>query len=123
MISTELPGSVRLTPIYDRSQTIIHSVIDVQMTLGIAFVLVVLVIFMFLGRAKDTLIPAMALPLSLLITFIAMESLGYSLDNLSLMAPYFGHRLSGRRRHRVFGEHRAPDGARRESVGGDHQQR
>ena len=48
--------------------------------------LVVLVIFMFLGRAKDTLIPAMALPLSLLITFIAMELLGYSLDNLSLMA-------------------------------------
>ena len=68
------------------AETIIHSVIDVQMTLGIAFVLVVLVIFMFLGRAKDTLIPAMALPLSLLITFIAMELLGYSLDNLSLMA-------------------------------------
>ena len=86
MISTELPGSVRVTPIYDRSQTIIHSVIDVQMTLAIAFVLVVLVIFMFLGRAKDTLIPAVALPLSLLITFIAMEMLGYSLDNLSLMA-------------------------------------
>ena len=86
MISTELPGSVRLTPIYDRSQTIIHSVIDVQMTLAIAFVLVVLVIFVFLGRVKDTLIPAMALPLSLLITFIAMEWLGYSLDNLSLMA-------------------------------------
>ena len=86
LISAELPGSVRVTPIYDRSQTIIHSVIDVQMTLAIAFVLVVVVIFMFLGRAKDTLIPAVALPLSLLITFIAMEMLGYSLDNLSLMA-------------------------------------
>ena len=86
LVSAELPGSVRVTPIYDRSQTIIHSVIDVQMTLAIAFVLVVAVIFMFLGRAKDTLIPAFALPLSLLITFVAMEILGYSLDNLSLMA-------------------------------------
>ena len=52
----------------------------------IAFMLVVLVIFIFLGRATDTLIPAVALPLSLLLTFIAMELLGYSLDNLSLMA-------------------------------------
>jgi HAE1 family hydrophobic/amphiphilic exporter-1 len=59
---------------------------DVQTTLTIAFVLVVLVIFVFLGRAADTLIPAIALPLSLLITFLVMEVLGYSLDNLSLMA-------------------------------------
>ena len=59
---------------------------DVQTTLYIAFGLVVLVIFMFLGRATDTLIPAVALPLSLLLTFVAMNILGYSLDNLSLMA-------------------------------------
>ena len=75
-----------ITPIYDRSQTIVNSVNDVQETLLIAFVLVVLVIFVFLGRATDTLIPAVALPLSLLLTFIAMNLLGYSLDNLSLMA-------------------------------------
>ena len=56
------------------------------MTLYIAFVLVVMVIFIFLGRATDTLIPAVALPLSLLLTFVAMNVLGYSLDNLSLMA-------------------------------------
>jgi HAE1 family hydrophobic/amphiphilic exporter-1 len=86
MISAELPGSIRVTPIYDRSQNIVHSVMDVQMTLIIAFVLVVIVIFAFLGRATDTLIPTVALPLSLLITFIAMHALGYSLDNLSLMA-------------------------------------
>src|SRR6202171_4336185 len=86
LISLELPGSVRVTPIYDRSQTIVHSVADVQATLVIAFVLVVAVIFLFLGRATDTLIPAVALPLSLLLTFIAMKLLGYSLDNLSLMA-------------------------------------
>ena len=75
-----------LVPIYDRSQTIVNSVNDVQTTLYIAFVLVVLVIFIFLGRATDTLIPAVALPLSLLLTFMAMNVLGYSLDNLSLMA-------------------------------------
>jgi HAE1 family hydrophobic/amphiphilic exporter-1 len=86
VISIELPGSVRITPIYDRSRSIVHSVADVQTTLAIAFALVVLVIFLFLGRATDTLIPAVALPLSLLLTFVAMKLLGYSLDNLSLMA-------------------------------------
>jgi HAE1 family hydrophobic/amphiphilic exporter-1 len=85
-INAELPGSVRATLIYDRSQTIVNSVKDVRETLLIAFVLVVGVIFLFLGRATDTLIPAVALPLSLLLTFIAMKLLGYSLDNLSLMA-------------------------------------
>jgi HAE1 family hydrophobic/amphiphilic exporter-1 len=86
LIRAELPGSVLVTLIYDRSQSIVNSVNDVQETLLIAFVLVVLVIFVFLGRATDTLIPAVALPLSLLLTFIAMRMLGYSLDNLSLMA-------------------------------------
>ena len=85
-VQQELPGSIRITPIYDRSQSIVHSVADVQVTLVIAFVLVVIVIFAFLGRVTDTLIPVVALPLSLLITFIAMRGLGYSLDNLSLMA-------------------------------------
>ncbi|MGN6504725.1 MAG: efflux RND transporter permease subunit [Tepidisphaeraceae bacterium] len=85
-INAELPPSVTLTPIYDRSLTIINSIDDVQETLLIAFVLVVLVIFVFLGRARDTLIPAVALPLSLLLTFIVMWMLDYSLDNLSLMA-------------------------------------
>ena len=85
-IRATLPGSVALIPIYDRSQTIVNSVEDVKATLGIAFVLVVMVIFLFLGRATDTLIPAIALPLSLLLTFMAMNILGYSLDNLSLMA-------------------------------------
>ncbi len=86
LINQELPGSIFITPIYDRSQSIVHSVADVQVTLVIAFVLVVIVIFAFLGRVTDTLIPVVALPLSLLITFIAMRGLGYSLDNLSLMA-------------------------------------
>lgn len=86
LVSAELPGSVQITPIYDRSRTIVNSVDDVQTTLVIAFVLVVLVIFIFLGRATDTLIPAVAMPLSLLLTLVVMQLLGYSLDNLSLMA-------------------------------------
>ena len=86
MIGQELPGSIDILPIYDRSANIVHSVADVQATLVIAFILVVIVIFAFLGRVTDTLIPVVALPLSLLITFIAMRALGYSLDNLSLMA-------------------------------------
>ena len=85
-VRAQLPTSIDIFPVYDRSQTIVSSVKDVQETLYIAFGLVVLVIFMFLGRVTDTLIPAVALPLSLLLTFVVMKILGYSLDNLSLMA-------------------------------------
>jgi HAE1 family hydrophobic/amphiphilic exporter-1 len=85
-IQSQLPGSVLLFTAYDRSQTIVTGINDVKTTLYLAFVLVVMVIFLFLGRATDTLIPAVALPLSLLLTFIFMNLLGYSLDNLSLMA-------------------------------------
>ena len=82
----ELPGSINLIPTFDRSQSIVNSVDDVQTTLFIAFVLVILVIFVFLGRATDTLIPAVALPLSLLVTFLVMWALNYSINNLTLMA-------------------------------------
>ncbi len=82
----ELPGSINLIPTFDRSQTIVRSVHDVQETLLIAFFLVVLVIFFFLGRVTDTLIPVVALPMSLLITTIAMFALGFSINNLTLMA-------------------------------------
>ncbi len=85
-VQAQLPSSVGIVPIYDRSQGIVNSVKDVQATLFVAFVLVVLVIFIFLGRGRDTLIPVVALPLSLLLTFVVMNILGYSLDNLSLMA-------------------------------------
>src|SRR5580704_1465108 len=81
-----LPGSITLIPVFDRSQTIVNSVHDVRTTLMIAFVLVVIVIYVFLGRVKDTLIPAVALPLSLLLTFAVMYVLGFSINNLTLMA-------------------------------------
>ncbi len=85
-MSRELPGSINLITVRDRAKTIERSVHDVQETLLIAFVLVVLVIFVFLGRAADTMIPVVALPLSLLITFVVMWALGFSVNNLTLMA-------------------------------------
>src|SRR5437667_523592 len=85
-LRASLPGSIGLIPVFDRSQSIVDSVHDVQWTLMIAFVLVVMVIYVFLGRATDTLIPAVALPLSLLLTATAMYMLNFSINNLTLMA-------------------------------------
>jgi len=81
-----LPPSVKLDVLYDRSQSIRASVQDVQLTLLLAGGLVVLVIYLFLGNLSATLIPALALPISVIGTFGAMFALGYSLDNLSLLA-------------------------------------
>ncbi|HEY8253349.1 MAG TPA: efflux RND transporter permease subunit, partial [Rhizomicrobium sp.] len=81
-----LPSSVKLSTIYDRSQSIRASVADVQLTLLIAAVLVVMVIFVFLRTLSATLIPSIALPITILGAFAGMSLLGYSLDNLSLMA-------------------------------------
>lgn len=85
-LHASLPASIRLIPIYDKSQSILHSIGEVKETILIAFVLVSAVIFLFLGRARETLVPVVAMPLSLLLTFTVMKGLGYSLDNLSLMA-------------------------------------
>ncbi len=85
-LNATLPGSIKLIPVFDRSQSIVNSVHDVQMTLFISFVLVVLVIYASLGRATDTLIPVVALPLSLLLTVAVMYALNYSINNLTLMA-------------------------------------
>ncbi|MDR2603025.1 MAG: efflux RND transporter permease subunit [Puniceicoccales bacterium] len=82
----QVPGSVNLIKMYDRSKTIVESIRDVKQTLVVAFILVVGVIFLFLGRPMETIIPIVALPLSLLITFVVMRMLNYSIDNLSLMA-------------------------------------
>jgi multidrug efflux pump subunit AcrB len=81
-----LPSSVKLSTIYDRSQSIRASVSDVQVTLLIAAVLVVMVIFLFLRTISATIIPSIALPITILGAFAGMSLFGYSLDNLSLMA-------------------------------------
>jgi hydrophobic/amphiphilic exporter-1 (mainly G- bacteria), HAE1 family len=81
-----LPEAVRLEVLFDRSLSVKHSVMDVQYTLLLTLALVVMVIFLFLRRMTATLIPSLAMPLSILGTFSVMHLLGYSLDNLSLMA-------------------------------------
>lgn len=85
-IQEQLPPAAALRLVYDRSETIEHSVADVKFTLGLTLALVVLVIFLFLRNLPSTVIPSLALPVSLIGTFALMEVLGYSLDNLSLMA-------------------------------------
>jgi len=82
----EVPGSVNIEVLYDRSKKIIDSINDVQFTLFLAFILVVLVTFIFIGRVSDTIIPAIALPLSIIMTFLIMSIVGFTIDNLSLMA-------------------------------------
>ncbi len=82
---SELPDSIKIVEFYDRSKLIVSNIDDVKETLLIAFVLVVFVIFFFLGRFRDTLIPTFALPFSILLTFIFMYAFGFSLNNLSLM--------------------------------------
>ncbi len=81
-----LPASVVLKEVFDRSQSIRESVADVKFTLLLTLALVILVIFLFLRNVSATVIPSLALPMSIVGTFTVMYLLGYSLDNLSLMA-------------------------------------
>jgi HAE1 family hydrophobic/amphiphilic exporter-1 len=82
----QIPAAVNMDILYDRSGPIRESVNDVQLTLLLTIALVVLVIFLFLGNISATVIPSLAVPLSLVGTFGIMLLLGFSLDNLSLMA-------------------------------------
>jgi HAE1 family hydrophobic/amphiphilic exporter-1 len=82
----QMPPSVNLDIVYDRSESIRESVNDVKFTLLLTVVLVVLVIFLFLRNVSATVIPSLALPMSIIGTFAAMSLLGYTVDNLSLMA-------------------------------------
>jgi HAE1 family hydrophobic/amphiphilic exporter-1 len=84
--SREIPASVNLEIMYDRSVPIKDSSRDVQFTLILALVLVIAVIFVFLRNLSATVIPSLALPMSIIGTFAVMYLCGYSLDNLSLMA-------------------------------------
>jgi HAE1 family hydrophobic/amphiphilic exporter-1 len=85
-IRNQVPASVQIVTLYDRSATIRESVNDVQFTLLLALGLVIMVIFLFLRNFSATVIPSLALPLSIVGTFSVMYLLDYSLDNLSLMA-------------------------------------
>ena len=82
----QLPASVSLHVLFDRSDSIRASVRDVKFTLLVTLCLVIMVIFLFLRNLSATVIPSLALPMSIVGTFAVMYLLGYSLDNLSLMA-------------------------------------
>ena len=85
-VESEIPTSVHVAVLFDRSATIEASVHDVTFTLELTLALVVLVIFLFLRNVSATVIPSLALPMSIIGTFSVMYLLHYSLDNLSLMA-------------------------------------
>jgi hydrophobic/amphiphilic exporter-1 (mainly G- bacteria), HAE1 family len=82
----QIPASVSLDITNDRSQSIRHAVADVQFTLALAILLVILVIYVFLKSLRTTIIPALALPVSIIGTFAAMAALGYSINNMTLLA-------------------------------------
>jgi len=86
MLKASIPPAIQVHLALDRTTTIRASVRDVTRTLIISIMLVILVVFLFLREVRSTLIPTVAVPLSLLGTFAAMYLLGYTLDNLSLMA-------------------------------------
>jgi hydrophobe/amphiphile efflux-1 (HAE1) family protein len=86
VLEASIPAAVKVSVISDRTQTIRASIADVQFTLMLTVALVVMVIFLFLRNFWATVIPAITVPLSLIGTFAVLYELGYSLDNLSLMA-------------------------------------
>ena len=85
-LQASIPAGIKLDIVMDRTITIRSSVADIQITLLISIVLVILVVFAFLRSVRATFIPSVAVPLSLIGTFGVMYLLGYSIDNLSLMA-------------------------------------
>ena len=82
----QVPPGIQINVMYDRSQSIRESVSEVKFTLMVSLALVVMVIFLFLRNAAATIIPSLALPMSIIGTFSAMYLLGFSVDNISLMA-------------------------------------
>ena len=84
-VKRSLPGSVKVEQMFDGAWAIRESLKDVQLTVGIALLLVVLVIFLFLGRVRETIVPTVVLPVTLLGTMMLMQSSRFSLDTLSLM--------------------------------------
>src|SRR5947209_120254 len=86
VMRAQIPQSIKLDVFFDRTQAIRESAHDVQLTLIGTIGLVILVIFLFLRNVSATIIPSLALPMSIVGTFAVMYLLDYSLDNLSLMA-------------------------------------
>ena len=85
-LRAQVPPSVQMQPLFDRSISIRAAVTDVQETLAIAIALVILVIFLFLRKVSATIIPALAVPVSLMGTCAAMYAFGFSINNMTLLA-------------------------------------
>jgi multidrug efflux pump len=85
-LKASIPQGIEITTVLDRTTTIRASVHDVEWTLVVSILLVIIVVFLFLRSARATLIPVVAVPVSLIATFAVMYFFGYSIDNLSLMA-------------------------------------
>ena len=114
----QVPASINMDVLNDRSVSIRESVYDVQETLLIAVVLVIMVIFLFLRKVSATLIPALAVPVSIIGTCAAMYAFGFSINNMTLLGADAVGRLRGRRRHRHARKHRAPYRRRHAAVRG-----
>src|SRR5471032_1790674 len=82
----QVPAAIEMAPLFDRSISIRAAVSDVQKTLIIAVTLVILVIFLFLRKVSATIIPALAVPVSLIATCAAMYAFGFSINNMTLLA-------------------------------------
>ena len=104
-LQANLPSGIDITTLTDLTTDIKASVADVEFELMLTIALVVMVIFLFLRNLYATIIPSVAVPLSIVGTFAVMYALGYSLDNLSLMALDHLHRFRGGRCHRHDREH------------------
>lgn len=85
-LENELPASLKITNVFDKSKPIKDSVHEVEATLVIALLLVVFVIFIYIGKIKEVINPALSMPMSIIATFAMMYIMNYSIDNLSLLA-------------------------------------
>ena len=85
-VQQTLPQSIDVFPLYDKSEFIEESVLDVQLTLVLTVFLVIAVVYLFIGEVRATIIPGLAVPISLIGTFSIMSICGYSLNNITLMA-------------------------------------
>ena len=86
LMRAQIPPSIEMAPLFDRSTSIRNAVSDVQETLAIAISLVIMVIFLFLRKVSATIIPALAVPVSLIGTCAAMYAFGFSINNMTLLA-------------------------------------
>lgn len=85
-MQSQLPGSLEMITLFDLSVSIRDSIADVEFTLLLSFILVVIVIYLYLGKLRETIIPAIIMPLSIIGTIAIIYQMGYTLDNLSLLA-------------------------------------